>query len=116
LQLDLKKMTRLHPEVEKRGHRLEGDLPPALLNLRSIYVMDIGEREEIERIEPRQAFVELVRHTFLAGYLAPTGTAPVHLDQCGKVVSSVPIYSLRRSRTLLRLPELAALLEDHTVN
>ena len=30
LQLDLNKMTRLHPEVEKRGHRLDGDLPPAL--------------------------------------------------------------------------------------
>jgi hypothetical protein len=79
-------------------------------------MLDIGEKEEIERIEPRQAFVELVRHTFLAGYLAQTGTAPVHLDQCGKVVSSVPIYSLRRPRTLLRLPELAALLEEHIAN
>jgi len=116
LQLDLNKMTRLHPAVEKRGHRLDGDLPPALSNLRSIYVLDIGDREMIERLEPRQAFVELVRHTFLAGYLAPTGTAPVHLDQCAKVVSSVPIYSLRRPRTLLRLPELAGLLEDHIAN
>ena len=113
LGMDPEKMVRLHPDLDKRGHRLNSGFSTGPRDLSSIYVLDIGEEEEIERIEPREALIELVRHTYLAKYLEPTGTASLHLRQCGKVISSVPVYYLRRRPSLLRLPEIAELLEDH---
>jgi hypothetical protein len=113
LGMDLEKMARVHPGLDKRGYRLDHEFSMGPLALSSIYVLDIGEEEEIERIEPREALIELVRHTYLAKYLEPTGTTAMHLRQCSRVVSSVPIYSLKRLPSLLRLPEIARLLEEH---
>jgi hypothetical protein len=113
LGMDPEKMVRLHPDLDKRGHRLDSGFSAEPRDVSSIYVLDIGEEEEIERIEPREALIELVRHTYLARYLEPTGMASLHLRQCGKVISSVPVYYLRRRPSLLRLPEIAELLEDH---
>jgi hypothetical protein len=113
LGMDPEKMVRLHPDLDKRGHRLDCGFSMESLEVGSIYVLDIGEREEIERIGPKDALIEMVRHTYLYRYLEPTGTASLHLQQCGKVVNSVPVYYLRRQPSLIRLPEIAGLLEDH---
>jgi hypothetical protein len=113
LGMDLEKMARLQPELDKRGHRLDRGVSMEWLAFGGIYVLDVGDEDEIERIEPKEAFMELVSHSYLARYLNRTGMASLHLHQCEKVVSSVPIYYLRRRPSLLRLPEIAKLLEDH---
>jgi hypothetical protein len=113
LGLDPTKMARLQPELDKLGHRLDSDFSTSPLNIGCIYVLDIGESEEIERLDPKEAFMELVRHSYLVRYLEPTGAASSHFHQCGKVVSSVPIYCLKRPPSLFRLPDLARLIEDY---
>jgi hypothetical protein len=113
LGMDPEKMARLQPELDKRGHRLDSGFSMAQLAFGCIYVLDVGEEDVIERIEPREALMELVSHSYLVRYLIPTGMASLHLHQCERVVSSVPLYYLRRRPSLLRLPEIPKLLEDH---
>lgn len=108
-------MARLQPELDKRGHRVSNGFSATTLSLNSIYVLDIADSESIRPIEPRDALIELVRHSYLVRYLQPTGRTSLHLEQCAKVVSSVPVYSLQRVRSLSRLPEVVRLLEKSTV-
>jgi hypothetical protein len=116
LGMDPDKMARLHPELDKRIHRLDDDFSMEPCRISSIYVLDIGDYEEIRPIKPREALIELVRHTYLSRYLQPTGTASLHLQQCAKVASSVPLYYLRRPPSLFRLPKIARLVEDHVAD
>jgi hypothetical protein len=113
LGMDPEKMFCLQPELDKRGHRLDCSFQTEPLRLGCIYVLDIGDTAEISIIRPQRALMELVRHSYLARLLAVTETASSHLTQCGKVISSVPVYCLRRSPSLSRLPETAKLLERH---
>jgi hypothetical protein len=113
LGLDPEKLVCIQPDFEKRGHRVDLAPPSTPQSLGRIYVLDSGEQEETERIGMQQAVIELVRHSFLIRYLGPTGTAPVHLNHCCRVVSSVPAYYLRKPAPMSRLPELARLIEAH---
>jgi hypothetical protein len=113
LGMDPEEMVCLQPELDKRGHRLDYSLHKSPLRLGCVYVLDIGDKDEIERIRAQMAVMELVRHSYLARFLKVTDTSSSHLTQCGKVVSSVPAYYLRRSPSLLRLPETAKLVEAH---
>jgi len=88
----------------------------APLRFACIYVLDIGENEEIERVRPQSALIEMVRHSYLARFVRPTETAALHLTQCATLVSSVPVHYLRRAPSLLRLPEIARLVEEHAAS
>jgi hypothetical protein len=113
--MDLDGMTRLQPGLDKRGHRLDDDFSTAALELGAIYILDIGDEDEVVPIGRSAALMELVRHSYLAGYLDATGTAGYHLQQCGRVVSSVPVSYLKRLPSLFRLPEIERLLEENVL-
>jgi hypothetical protein len=113
LGLDIEKMICLQPELAKRGHTLNSGCSASPLCFSCIYILDLGERTRIDRIEARPALMELVRHSYLARFLQATDTAQIHLDHCFRVVRDVPICTLRRPPSLMRLPEVARLVEGH---
>lgn len=106
------KMPRLHPRLEKRARRDARDFPQSPLPLRRVYVLAEGPRQEIEPIERGEAFVELVRHSYLVRLLQATGAAPLHFRQCERLVKTVPIRRLRTHRSLAELPALARMVEE----
>lgn len=103
-------LSRVHPRLEKRQRPVVA-LPPAPLPLRRLYVLADGARPEIEPLPLQEAFVELVRHSYLARALHATGTAALHARQCAALAASVPICRLRRQRSLAALPDVARLVE-----
>lgn len=102
----------LHPQLEKRAYRLAGNFSTRPFPLKSIYVLAVGARSEIVPIGPQEAFIELVRHSYLARYLEPTGAARSHFYQCGLVAGSVSAFRLKRPRSLRLLSDMAILIEE----
>jgi hypothetical protein len=105
-------LPRLHPSWEKRSRRDSRGFPQKPLPLERVYVLAEGTHPEIEAIQPQEAFVELVRHSFVARLLQATGAATTHFYQCAELVRAVPIRRLRAPRALSALPDLARLIEE----
>ena len=104
-------LPRLHPDFEKRACRVDGVAHGPLLPLARIYLLEDAEAEAIEHLPPQQRFVELVRHSYLAALLQPTGESGVHFRQVVELASRVPVMRLRRRRDLALLGHVAALVE-----
>ncbi len=85
------------------------------LPLGRLYVLADGVAPEIELLTPREAFVKVVRHSYLDCLLQATGTTASHFRQCGALVTRVPVRRLTRPRVLHELPALAHLIENDVV-
>ncbi len=88
------------------------------LPLQAIYVLDFHEDPEdhqvqITPVSPRDACVELVRHSFALHYLGNQGASVKHLAQSRLLTRNVPIRLLKRPRALQALPGMVnAILDD----
>jgi hypothetical protein len=109
--LDIDRLPRVQPDLEKRAHRLAGDFPLAPVTVEHIYILDVGEDIEIVPIRAQQAFIELTRNLYMYRFLQATGSAALLFRQCSQLVDCLPVSYLRRPDSLLRLPEIADLLE-----
>jgi hypothetical protein len=114
LDYDPKSLHELHSSQEKLGCRLETGFESDLLPLRCIYVLARGERLMIEHLQPGQAVMQLVRHSYPTRANHCGGAA--HLKQCVKIANQVPMYRLVRPKALSLLPETALLVEQHVFN
>jgi hypothetical protein len=79
-------------------------------------VLTDADAEGIEPLSPRQAFMELVRHSYLLSILKATNSAATHFRQATAVASQVPVARLLRRRSLGALPKVAAVAEEHCVS
>ena len=111
LGLDQQTMPKLQPELDKRGHRLSGEFPVDPIKLGQIYVLDMGDKVEIEGLDLQIAFMELIRHSYLVRYLDVTGATNTYFNFCSKIVKTIPVFSLTRPASLNLLPEIAELLK-----
>lgn len=109
-------LPRLHPEYEKRARVAARGFSAAPLPLKAIYVLDEGEQLELKTLGPREAFLELVRHTYAAKLLEATGTASQHFRRCDELVRSVSIRRLKRTSLLQELPDVTKLLMEESKN
>jgi hypothetical protein len=113
LGFDLDALPRLQPDLEKRDARAIGPFSLEPLPLRRVYVIAYGDRVEVEPVEPREALLELVRHSYLLRFLLASGTHGPHFRQCSALVHSVGLHRLTRPADIERLPLVGELLEDH---
>jgi len=104
----------LHPQLEKRRYGAVRRFSPKPLPLGRVYLLRPGRAQEVAPLGPREALVELVRHSFCARLL-PAGGAVRHLRQCSMLASSVPIRRLTRSRSLEALARFTSFVEDEVV-
>jgi hypothetical protein len=88
--------------------------PKSSLPLACVYVLDEGDEVRLEPLRPRDALLELLRHSYAVRLLAATGTAAAHLLQCGELVRRVPVFRLRRPGALAALAEVAQRVEERS--
>lgn len=114
LSVDPEELSRLHRQTEKRVRRVAAHgFQQSPLPLRCIYVLAEGESPEIEHFGLYDAFVELVRHSYVARFdrlLEITGTIATHFRQCVSLASRVPVRRLKRPRSLAALHVLVELV------
>jgi hypothetical protein len=114
-------LPRVHPELSKRrvpvGPDGFGTFCGSALPLACLY---LPERQpdrrapvEIREVSPRDALIELVRHSFLPHLVEAAGLQPARFDLFARLVRSVPVRRLRYPSGFDRLPGVAeALLRD----
>ena len=111
LGCDARDARRVHSQTEKRAHGVALRFPQGPLPLRRIYVLAIGERNEITPIEPREVFVELARNSRAVVLLTDSTSRSTHLHQCAQLAAQVPVLRLSRRPALSALPDLVGLVE-----
>jgi hypothetical protein len=105
---------RLHRQLEeKRSHRLLHGFSRVPLPLRHIYILAEGPCPAIEGLHTQEIFVELVRHSYALRFLGNPGATRLHFRQCVRLAGTVPIYRLKRPRSLAGLSDVARLVEEH---
>lgn len=127
-------LPRLHPEIDKRAWRAEVNFDSTPLPLRRVYVLHgsfddsaapvapSASEPGIERLSPREACIELVKHTYctpLVGGPGGNGMATSHFAQCADLAQTVAVCRLRSrhaTQGLSALPRLANLILDDLKN
>jgi hypothetical protein len=121
-------LPRLHPEMDKRAWRAASNFDSTPLPLRRVYVLH-GSFDEnaapatsdafepgIELLRPREACIELVKHTYctpLVGGPGGNGMATSHFAQCADLAQKVAVCRLRSRHAtegLAALPRLVNLI------
>jgi len=103
-----------HPLISRGGTKrivsVRENFPVEKIPLRCVYVLEWQDDEampvEIEPAPPREACIELMRHSFALRMFEERGATPHHLAESARLAGRLPVRRLRRPRDLARLHEL----------
>jgi len=107
---DLLAAPRVSPQLDKRIWRINNS-SAAPVELKRIYLLDQGAHPGIESLAAPEAFIALVRHTFVALLLDATDTTQKHFQQCSILANQVPVRRLRIPTALEALATVAELVD-----
>jgi hypothetical protein len=95
----LENLDQLHPDFEKRALRTLEGFSHESTPLGLVYELARSDEPEavIETLQPQEALMTLVRHTFVARLLQRTGTAAEHFRQCGRLVNGPQVKAPTRT-------------------
>jgi hypothetical protein len=82
------------------------------LPLQRIYVLDKGSAHKITKLQPQEAFLELVRHTRAISLVTNPQFVTSHMRLCSELINNVTFCRFTRKPSLTDLPELVKLIED----
>jgi len=102
----------IFPSAPKLSYKFTQGFQQTPLPLHGIYVLDKGDRHQITRLKPQDAFAELIRHTRSPNLLSPSAFAAPHLRQCAELINSVVFSRFTRQPSLADLPVLVKLVEE----
>jgi hypothetical protein len=108
-------LPRLYSGSEKRVCRTLPGFCHEPLPLARAYVLSEGSSLQITELEPQAALIELVRHSSRVRQL-PSEVAPAHLQQCAKLVNSVPLSRLTVPRSFSLLSTVASILAEEALH
>ena len=109
LGIDGASLVLLDPQISERGWVGNCWRSPGLLPLQRVYVLDGGDQPEIVPLTPREAVIELLRHSYPTCTQLP-GDA-LHFQQCALLAGQVASLRLSRTDELNSLSMLADLVE-----
>lgn len=107
---DPDELPQLVPIAQKLARRALREFSTRPLPLRCVYVLGGGDVPEIRPLDPQEALIELIRHTYGRELFRAVGTRS-HFLRCTGVVNEVRISSLKRPSSLSGLSDLARLVE-----
>lgn len=107
-------LPRVHPDATKRARSVRTQFPRDRQPLKCIYVLayaDEGTPTEIDAIAVRDAYIELIRHSFALRLLGEQGSTAVHAQQCARLVRRIPVRRLKRAHNLDEVSQIARRVE-----
>jgi hypothetical protein len=113
LGLDASALPRLRRNMEKRSYHVDTRFHVDPVSLGCLYVLEVGDSLAIEPLDRRDAFSELVRHTYFLRYLESSGATVRHFDHCASLVRRVKVFRIVRPPSLGLLDATATLVEEH---
>jgi hypothetical protein len=113
LQVDASKPPQVLPHREKRTYSIENSNLQTRPPLAAIFVLKQAKKISIEAISSLEAFMELLRFSYLAKLIEKTKTLQQHFHQCAYLAQHVPILRLHRPQNLSLLSNVAQLVEQY---
>ena len=96
LGCDAAPLERVEPGLDKRAHRIPaGFAETSVLPLARLYVVEEGDAVELTRLQPRDAFLALVRYAYGIQRL-DGATGLDHFRVRSEIVQRAPVYCLSR--------------------
>lgn len=105
-------MAFLQPRLPKRGLRFDRGFSTEPVRLSTVYVLGVADEIGVERLSGREAFVELLAHSYLARHIEATGACARHFAQCADLARRLDLFALRRPRALSALVDVARCVLD----
>lgn len=108
----------LGPKFEKRARQVSQEFVCTALPLQAVFVLDFADSLEISRLHPKAALLEIMPHWYGAlfqGELLHMFGLAAQLRQCTNLVNKIPIYALKRPRSLAALSCVALTVEEFFV-
>ena len=108
-------LPQLVPETDKRSLSTASAFRRDPLPLRGLYFLGNADAPEITPLKPQQAMLGLIANSGISFFQQMVSPAAVklHFEQCSHLLAGVPAYTLKRSRSMDRLPETVDLVEAH---
>jgi hypothetical protein len=106
-------LPRLHEDHQKRIGRADQRFQREPRPLRCVYVLEWGDDFGAEPLSPRDAFVQLLQHSYAQRFLGQAAATPSHFAKVKDLVEAVPMVRLERPRALDRLPEMVRFVRSH---
>lgn len=100
------------PSAPKLSCRFIDGFQQTPLPLQCVYVLGKGDRHEIVSLAPQAAFPEVVRHTRAMELLNAPAMVATHLQDCTRLITTVPFRRFIRKPSLAELPDLVRLVEE----
>lgn len=100
----------IFPNSSKVSYKFNQGFQTEPLPLQRIYVLDKGNRHDIIKLSPQEAFTELLRHTRATSFLNRNNFAKSHLRHCANLIKNVSICRFVRKPSLADLPQLVELV------
>lgn len=115
LGADPEDLPRLVAETDKRSVSTALEFQSDPLPLHRLYFLDNADTPEITPMKLQAAMLGLIANSGLSFFrhLVSPAAGMLHFEQCRVLLSSIPAYTLKRSRSLDRLAETVDLVEDH---
>lgn len=104
----------IHRWVDKHSFQCAENFQTSPVRLSRIYILSQGDETLINQLDFQMAFIEITRNSHLGRFLEALDCRRQHFEQCQQLVQTVPVFQLQRSQRLDSLPEVCALLENHT--
>ncbi|MFB2771560.1 hypothetical protein ACE1AT_20060 [Pelatocladus sp. BLCC-F211] len=109
---DTKNLSPIYQNASKLSYKFTHGFQQTPLPLQRIYVLDKGSEHLISKMQPQEAFLELIRHTRAISVLTEKEFVASHLRLCGELIKSVSFCRFARKPSLEDLPNLVKLVED----
>jgi hypothetical protein len=107
----------LHPNFEKRSRKVSKEFAMRPIPLRCVFLLDFGEELQVTRLGLNEGLIGIMPHWYGArfnGELLPVFGLATHFFECANIVKKVPIYVLKRPRSLRFISDVAQRIESTT--
>jgi hypothetical protein len=108
-------LSRFDDDDLRLAYRVDEQFSHEPRPLGRVYVLAEGAELAVERCRPQEAFVELLRHSYALRVVGDPGASAAHFRLCARLTAAVPLYRLRRPRSLSALPDVVRLVESEAL-
>ncbi|MEZ5428761.1 MAG: hypothetical protein R2747_21130 [Pyrinomonadaceae bacterium] len=110
--MDPGSLPQINSFFDKLSYRYSGNFSDEPVKLSRLFILTLDQKLGIERLNSQEAFIEIVKNTYLNRYLQATGQFTEHFRQCEKIVKTVPVFRLKRPHDFSELSRVAELIEN----
>ncbi len=111
--VDPRTLPMINSFVNKHSYGCSDRFSGDPVELSRLYVLAEDSGVCIEKLEPTESFIEIVRNCYLSRYMEATGQTASNFRNCTALAESVPVYKLQRPHDFNALPEVSLMVENY---